>query len=188
MRSPKQITLAVIVTLAVFMTFTSCGTKKTDIPTPEDTSVSQPEDTTPPVISEKPVTDRELDPEAAQRAAREKMRVQRLNFEDQLIHFDFDSWVILPPAMAILKSKAAFLNANPGLSIMIEGHCDVRGTSEYNMALGDRRAQSAKTVLVDLGVSASRIRTVSYGEEKPLRLGTTSDDHTVNRRCKFNLN
>lgn len=71
------------------------------------------------------------------------------------------------------------------MNLVIEGHCDERGTNEYNMALGDRRARSARDFLVNLGVDASRISTVSYGEEKPASLGKTEEAWAKNRRAQF---
>ena len=92
-------------------------------------------------------------------------------FESSLlkdIHFDFDRYDIRPSDAAILKENAALLNKFTNVKIQIEGHCDERGTVEYNLALGERRATSAKNYLVSLGVASVRISTISYGEEKPL--------------------
>ena len=87
------------------------------------------------------------------------------------IYFDFDKSNIRDDQKARLEGNADFLKANSSLSIAIEGNCDERGTNEYNMALGERRAQSAKKYLQNLGVSGARISTMSYGEEKPLLYG-----------------
>ena len=77
------------------------------------------------------------------------------------------------------------MNENPELKATIEGHCDERGTNEYNLALGDRRAQSAKTFLLNMGIPADRISTISYGEEKPLELGSDEVSWSRNRRAHF---
>ncbi len=97
--------------------------------------------------------------------------------------FDFDSWVIRPDAQQALVGDADWLKQNPNVDIIIEGHCDQRGSAEYNMGLGDRRANAARKYLVALGVDASRIRTISYGKEKPFCTETTSDCYQQNRRA-----
>ncbi len=104
------------------------------------------------------------------------------------IHFEFDSSTLTTEAQLILKKKAEWLQNNPEAMSTIEGHCDDRGTNEYNLALGDRRATSAKTFLVDLGISASRLTTLSYGEERPLALEKNEDAWAKNRRCRFTTN
>ena len=87
----------------------------------------------------------------------------------------------------MLKKRAEWLQNNPEAMSTIEGHCDERGTSEYNLALGDRRATSAKNFLVDLGISASRLTTISYGEERPIDPGQNEDAWAKNRRCHFTI-
>ena len=84
--------------------------------------------------------------------------------------------------------KAAWLRANTNVTVTIEGHCDERGTNEYNLALGDRRADSAKAFLVDLGIAASRLTTISYGEERPLCLQKNEECWSKNRRGHFVIN
>jgi peptidoglycan-associated lipoprotein len=106
-------------------------------------------------------------------------------FENQDIHFDFDKSSLTPAAQAVLRDKAAYLMANTDVSVIIEGHCDERGTNEYNMALGDRRAGSAKSFLVDLGIASGRLTTISYGEEKPVDSASNEAAWTKNRRAHF---
>ncbi len=109
-------------------------------------------------------------------------------FESRLlkdIHFDFDKYDILPEDAQILKENAALLSKYPKVKIQVEGHCDERGTNEYNLALGERRANAAKKYLVSLGVSADRISTISYGEEKPLDAGHNEEAWAKNRRGHF---
>ena len=101
------------------------------------------------------------------------------------IHFDFDKYDIRPADAEILKGNAAILMKHPTLKIQIEGHCDERGTSEYNLALGERRANSAKKYLVSLGMRADQISTISYGEEKPLDPGHNEAAWAKNRRDHF---
>ncbi|MDP2970490.1 MAG: peptidoglycan-associated lipoprotein Pal, partial [Deltaproteobacteria bacterium] len=101
------------------------------------------------------------------------------------IHFDFDKYDIRSGDAEILKENAALLMKHPTLKIQIEGHCDERGTSEYNLALGERRANSAKKYLISLGMRADQISTISYGEEKPLDPGHNEEAWAKNRRDHF---
>ena len=110
-----------------------------------------------------------------------------MQFESTMIYFDFDKSNLRPDAQATLRKQADFLQANPKAKVIIEGHCDERGTTEYNLALGDRRANSAKAFLVNLGVSESRLTTISYGEERPLDSGGTEMAWAKNRRAQFVL-
>ena len=109
-------------------------------------------------------------------------------FVNQDIHFDFDSSTLTPEAQEILKKKAQWLLNNPDKSATIGGYCDERGTTEYNLALGERRAASAKAFLVDLGVPASRLTTISYGEERPIDPAHNEAAWAKNRRCHFVIN
>ncbi|KUG23133.1 18k peptidoglycan-associated outer membrane lipoprotein [hydrocarbon metagenome] len=104
------------------------------------------------------------------------------------INFDFDSSSIRPDAREILKTNAYYFMRNRVSSIIIEGHCDERGTAEYNMALGERRAQETKKFLVNLGINESIVKTVSYGEERPLDPNNNEEAWTKNRRAHFVVN
>lgn len=104
----------------------------------------------------------------------------------RMINFDLDRAVIRPGADArVLEQKAAILRANPNLRIEITGHCDVRGPAQYNMALGQRRADAAKRFLVQRGIDANRVTVRSRGEAQPLDPGTTREAHARNRRAEF---
>ena len=103
------------------------------------------------------------------------------------IHFDFDRYIITNNDKPILKQVADTLRKNDGLKVTIEGNCDERGTNEYNLALGDRRAKAAKDFLLSLGIKSSRMDTVSYGEEKPLCTESTEACWAKNRRDHFVL-
>ena len=103
------------------------------------------------------------------------------------IHFDYDKSFIREDAKPALAKVADHLKRNAGAKVQIEGHCDERGTAEYNMALGARRAESAKKYLASLGVNAAALSTVSYGKEKPLDPGHTEDAWAKNRRAHFVL-
>ena len=121
--------------------------------------------------------------EAAMMAEEAKMRA----FVDEHVHFDFDKYDLKPKAMMILDEKAAYLREHPEVRVLIEGHCDERGTNEYNLALGDRRANSAKNYLVRSGVAESRITTISYGEEQPLCMEHAESCWWRNRRAQFQV-
>jgi peptidoglycan-associated lipoprotein len=99
--------------------------------------------------------------------------------------FEYDSAEITPAAQAALDENASLLKKNPSWTITIEGHTDERGTAEYNLALGERRAVAARTYLVSLGVSADRLRTVSYGKEFPFDAGHDEAAWAKNRRAHF---
>jgi peptidoglycan-associated lipoprotein len=119
------------------------------------------------------------------REEKEKTRFERDMFENEDILFEFDSAKLSDEAQQILRNKAEWLRENSRAQVIIEGHCDERGTNEYNLALGDRRAFSAKSFLVDLGIDQSRLTTVSYGEERPLDSRSDEDAWTKNRRAHF---
>lgn len=158
---------------------------------------------------EAPYTDRTLTPaEAAakrEREAREaeyrarqeaerkalspedRIKAEIRQFQMERIHFDFDKSDLKPEAREILKRKADWLKQNPEYRLTIAGHCDERGTREYNMALGQRRADSAFKYLNSLGVSADRMVTVSRGEEEPYDPRSTPEAWAMNRRAEFKL-
>jgi peptidoglycan-associated lipoprotein len=101
------------------------------------------------------------------------------------IFFDFDKYNIKPEAAQILDSDAAWLKANPGQLVLIEGHCDERGTVEYNLVLGERRAKAAMNYLVAQGVQASRFTVISYGKERPFCTEHNEACWSQNRRAHF---
>ena len=101
------------------------------------------------------------------------------------VFFEYDSYDITSPNLSVIQSNARFLQQHAGMSFVIEGHCDERGSIEYNLALGENRAQSAKQALVQAGIPASRIRTISYGKEKPFCTESTEACWQQNRRAHF---
>jgi peptidoglycan-associated lipoprotein len=103
------------------------------------------------------------------------------------VFFEYDKYELSPEAVDILYANANFLRQYANLEIMVEGHCDERGTAEYNLALGDRRAKVAKDFLVNLGIRADRISTISYGEERPFGQGHDEESWIKNRRAHFAL-
>jgi peptidoglycan-associated lipoprotein len=123
--------------------------------------------------------------QAEERAQKEA--AAKAAFENEKIYFDFDKSDLKAEAQVILKKKADWLRENPAYSLRIEGNCDERGTNEYNLALGDRRANAAKKFLVALGIDEARIITISYGEERPADPAHNEEAWAKNRRDEFKL-
>ncbi len=113
--------------------------------------------------------------------------VDELNRKQVLktVYFEYDKSDLTDATRATLQANAAWLKANPGRTILVEGHCDERGTVEYNLALGQRRATSVKDYLVGLGIGAPRLNTVSYGKERPADPGHDDAARAKNRRAEF---
>jgi peptidoglycan-associated lipoprotein len=103
------------------------------------------------------------------------------------VYFDLNTYEVIADARSILDAQAAWLQRYPQVRVRIEGNCDDRGTEEYNFALGERRAESVKTYLVNHGVSAARIETVSYGKEHPIAFGQTEDSYAKNRNAHTDI-
>ena len=131
---------------------------------------------------------------AAERAERLKteamqrdMMMSKNRFLNENVYFDFDDATLDYQAQELLKQKAMWLRDHSDLNVVIEGHCDERGTNAYNLALGERRAESAKAFLVNMGISGGRLTTISYGEEKPVDMGQNEESWAKNRRATFVL-
>jgi peptidoglycan-associated lipoprotein len=176
--------ISFLVVLGLAVLITACPKKPPEpvepaaAPPPTDTRAPQPVPT-PPVqgdVKEQAVVERSV-AQAFQEALRQ--------FENQLVHFDFDRSEIRDQYKSVLDAKAGFLRKYPNVRIQIEGNCDERGTVQYNLALGDRRANSAKAYLVALGIDGNRISTISFGKERPLDPGHTEEAWAMNRRDKF---
>ena len=135
------------------------------------------------------IRQQELEAQQASEAAVEQARKQaaKTRFLHQNIHFAFDSSALSSEAKELLKKKAQWLKENPNVSVTIQGHCDERGTTEYNLALGERRASAVEKYLQDLGIGGFRLDTVSFGEERPLDPGQTEAAYAKNRRAQFVL-
>ncbi len=178
MRNRMWITLALLLVVPAMLFSASCA-KKAVAPTPK--------------VEKKATTDeaaKKAEEEAARQRALEEQRLRearqaREEFVNEMIHFAFDSSALDATAQEILKKKAAYLQAHPDVRVIIQGHCDERGTVEYNLALGERRAQAAKTFLVNLGIDPNRLETISYGEERPLDPGHNEAAWAKNRRDQF---
>lgn len=124
-----------------------------------------------------------VDPNAAIREATARAREVVLS----TIYFEYDADELRDDARANLDQKLAILNANPQLRIRISGHCDDRGSDEYNIALGRRRSETAKRYLTDRGIDASRIETATFGRERPAVMGTGEEVWSKNRRDEFEI-
>jgi len=196
MMKKTLIVLALLLVVPGLLLFASCGKKtvKADIGEVKDklseqksasygsaSSIQEPASKPAPVIQS---VKGPAGPTAEEIMAREKSEAMQ-TFVNEDVRFDFDSAVLNNKAMEILTKKAAYLEKYSGVSAAIEGHCDERGTNEYNLALGEKRAESAKIFLINLGITASRLKTISYGEEKPLDTGFDQEAWTKNRRAHF---
>lgn len=117
----------------------------------------------------------------------EKLRMAMQAFESEKIYFDFDKSDLKPEARAILDKKAGWLRSNPQYRLRIEGNCDNRGSNEYNVALGQRRADAAMKYLISEGIPSNRLSTISYGEERPTCTQETEACWAKNRRDEFSL-
>lgn len=127
---------------------------------------------------------KDVQKEHPENTQRKETAVSKL-FLNELVLFDFDSSILTATVQDSLKRKAQWLTDNPEVSVIIQGHCDERGTNLYNLSLGEMRAQAVKTFLVDLGISTVRLSTVSYGEERPFVVGHDEGVWRLNRRAHF---
>ena len=125
---------------------------------------------------------------SASSSAADKTPAEKLTQVGDTVNFDFDSAELTVSARSTLNRQAAFLSLNPDLMIVIEGHADERGTREYNLALGDRRATAVRDYLVAKGINSARVRTVSYGKERPAVAGSDEAAWAKNRRAATVLN
>jgi peptidoglycan-associated lipoprotein len=186
MRKKLLINLAMVLVIPAFLFTVSCAKKTIR----DDTSLAQQ-------AEDKAAAEKAKQEELARQQAIEEQRLQeeaegkaaaRNMFLNEDIFFEFDSAVLLAGAQVILKKKAEWLINNSDVTATIEGHCDERGTNEYNLALGERRAESAKTFLMDLGIAGSRLNSISYGEERPVDPGHNEEAWAKNRRGRFTIN
>jgi len=180
-------TLAFLACAAVLMLW-GCAKKEVKAPLAERAGVVEAKPEQPaPAEKERPgeITEEELLRREAERkrALAEAAEQERAALKD--IYFEFDSYALSPDALQALSRLADWLIANKETKLVIEGHCDERGTIEYNLALGQRRADAAKDYLVKAGVGEGRLRAISYGKEAPLDPGHTEEAYAKNRRDHF---
>lgn len=176
----------IIISLAAFaitavISLGACAPKKKET-LPEAAPAEAP-------VEEEAITTEEAimpSPAEAERMEQEAARAEYVS-ESALenVYFDFDKSDLRPDARATLEKNAEWIRGNPGVKIQIEGHCDERGTEEYNLALGERRANSVKNYLVSMGIGADRLYTISYGEELPADPGHNEEAWAKNRRAHF---
>ncbi|MFH1154979.1 MAG: peptidoglycan-associated lipoprotein Pal [Pseudomonadota bacterium] len=192
----RIVTIMALILMVSGLVFTaSCAKKHVPVETP---AVAQTDDGAAQAAADKAraeemarqkaIEEARLRDEALQADKNSKMAAAKARFQGQDVHFDFDSSELSSMAQALLKEKAAWLEENGKVQIVIEGHCDERGTTEYNLALGERRAMAAQQFLLNMGIAASRIRTVSFGEERPMDMGHNEEAWTKNRRAHFVIN
>jgi len=182
-----------VVAIALTAGLTACSTKKPPQAPPAGPSVfpgsvsTPPTNTpvTPPMPPEPPIIST---PEPTIKSS-DTRSIEEINKNSPLkpVFFLYDSDALDDSARRILNENAQVLKANPNWVITVEGHCDERGTAEYNLALGDRRALAAKSYLLSLGIVADRLKTVSYGKEFPFDPGHDEDSWSQNRRAHFML-
>ena len=179
MRAPSLLMLFAAAAFAV-----ACGGKAApEQPAPEPTPAPAPEPTAP--ADDSAERDR-LERERMAREAAERGRAVTADLA-AMINFDYDQAAVRPADQATLDRKAAVLVANPAVKLRISGHADERGSDEYNLALGNRRAAAAKRYLEGKGVDASRMEVISFGEEKPLNPGSDETAYAQNRRDEFEV-
>jgi peptidoglycan-associated lipoprotein len=166
--------LSSVTLVALILTFLFVGCAKEEPPPPTVEPPPRPAAPPPPPPSPPPPPP---GPSISQQAFQE--------FQNQDIYFDFDKYDLRTDARTTLDRKASFLNQNSSVRVQIEGHTDERGTNEYNLALGERRANAAKQYLTTAGISAGRLSTISYGEERPLDPGHNEAAWAKNRRDHF---
>jgi peptidoglycan-associated lipoprotein len=191
MKKNWALKFSMVCVILSLMLVVSCGKKKVEtgdnsakVETPAAKDAA-PAATAAPVDTAAKVA---TDEGAAKEAGLEKSgkeAVKEATENDDNVYFDFDSSVIPDSQTTALEKEAEWLKANANVKITVEGHCDERGTEEYNIALGDRRAVSAKKFLEKLGIGADRMKTVSYGKEKPLAVGHNEEAWAKNRRAHF---
>lgn len=188
MRKGVLIKIALLLVVPGLLLTTSCGKKQIQ---PEEPMVSQADEDAARLAAEEAARQKQLQEQGLADAARQEALRQaeeaREAFLADDVYFEYDSATLTSNAMDLIKVKALWLQANQMAKVLIEGHCDERGSNEYNLALGDRRAESVRTFLVNLGISPSRLSTVSYGEERPVDSGKSEAAYAKNRRAHLVL-
>lgn len=135
------------------------------------------------------IREEDLTPEQREaREARRKAEESEALRSERVIYFDFDSAKIKRESRPVLEAHAAYLSENELSEVVLKGHTDERGTKEYNLALGERRAEAVKQFLVVNGVSRDQVETVSFGEEKPVNIGESEEAYSENRRVEIDYN
>lgn len=191
-RANSKMTLGLLLAaLAMMLTAVACGGNKPPVarptpppPPPSEAIVAAPRPPAPPEPAREPTV---VPPEPVRPDTITSASLDDLNRSAPLrpVFFDYDSSELTPAGQAALDENAATLKRNSSWTITIEGHCDERGTAEYNLALGERRSVTARTYLASLGIAADRLRTISYGKEFPFDPGHDESAFAKNRRAHF---
>mgnify|MGYP001545922471 FL=1 len=186
MRNAMRLTTtALVIFLALYVGACKSSGPKMDAPPPQLTPVPTP---APAEVSEEvvhePVTETIVSEEVTEELPED---LAQLNAQGYLadVFFDTDRFDLTPASREALAQNAAWLQKHPTISILVEGHCDERNTREYNLALGERRASTARDYLVFLGIPQQRIQIISYGEERPFAVGSGESVWQLNRRSHF---
>jgi len=169
-----------ILSVLMLVSSPACKKKDKDVPAPVAPPAATTDNATQLEADTKPEVTVDTTPDEV-----EDFDPSRFSLED--VYFDFDKSDLRPDTREALNRYSTVLKANPELKVLIEGHCDERGTDEYNLALGERRAQRVREYLVDTGVPSNRLRTISYGEMRPKASGSNEAAWAQNRRAHFVL-
>jgi len=184
----QLVVLLVVAALSVVVTACKSSTKNVPPPAPEPPMES--ESAAPDVAPTEPPADFVTEEPETEELPGDTTELNRLAQERGWIRdafYEYDSSTLTDQARDALQASASWLKGYPQYGLLVEGHCDERGTEQYNLALGDRRAAAARDYLVSLGIDASRIRTISYGEERPFDTGTSEAAYAKNRRAHLVL-
>jgi peptidoglycan-associated lipoprotein len=168
--------------LCALVLVSGCGKKTPPAATPQPGEPSRPTPTNP-LPTDDDAARRARDADEARRLEVTRLRAQI----ETMVFYDYDRADLNAAARTILEEKARLLNAHTDVTVRIEGHADERGSVEYNLALSLRRAESARSFLVDYGIDRNRIEVVPYGEERPLDTGTSEAAYARNRRSEFRI-
>jgi len=173
----------IIYTLAMILIFSfavACKKKPKEVPPPPPQAQEQPkvEKVEAPVVQEPQLTEEELFLQKS---------LDQINREKPLgtIYFDYDRAVIRDDARATLDANAAWMKKFRSAKVLVEGHCDERGTEEYNLALGEKRAKAAQDYMLSMGIGSDRIKIISYGKSQPVNPGHDESAWQMNRRAQF---
>lgn len=178
----KKLLIFSLSVILILSLSTACKKKVKEVPPPPPAPQAQEqpkaEKVEQPVVKEPVLSEEEIF---------QKKTLEQINQEKPLamIFFDYDRYEIRNDAGPVLEANAQWLKSYPTVKILVEGHCDERGTEEYNLALGEKRAKSAMNYLVSLGISPERVRIISYGKSQPLDPGHDENAWAKNRRAQF---
>jgi len=186
MRYATRSTATILVVLMA-LSLGACKSSGPKMEAPPPESTPSPTSDQAPVAEEvvhEPVTETIISEEVTEELPEDLAQLNAQGYLED-VFFDTDRYDLKPAAREELASNAGWLQKHPTISILVEGHCDERNTREYNLALGERRANAVRDYLIFLGVAGQRVQTISYGEERPFSLGGGEDAWKLNRRAHF---